>query len=91
MAEICCPIWGKTQVTTLCENGVWFVYSPRAGGVYGLTGQWGVEAERGRSITDLIEVRDREKANLSHWIYHQNLKAGLLRPPAPWATGRCLD
>ena len=38
MTEHLCPLWGETPVTTLDENGVLFVYSPRAGGVYGLTG-----------------------------------------------------
>ena len=81
MAEYCCPIWGNTLETNPKHvNGVWFVYSPRAGGVYRLTGEW---SRRGLSWT-LNHLRKdpcRQKANLSHWIYHQNLKAGLLRPP----------
>ena len=80
MTEHLCPIWDTRVTEPLAEDGVLYVYSTRAGGVYGLTGQWGVEAERGRSIADLIEVRDREKANLSHWIYCQNWDAGLLWP-----------
>ena len=77
-----CPLWGDTPVTTLDEideNGVLFVYSPRAGGVYGLTGEW---RRRGLSspIDQLIGASKREKANLSHWIYCQNRTAGLLWP-----------
>ena len=77
-----CPLWGDTPVTTLDEideNGVLFVYSPRAGGVYGLTGEW---RRRGLSspIDQLIGASKREKANLSHWIYCQNRDAGLLWP-----------
>ena len=85
-----CPLWGDTPVTTLDEideNGVLFVYSPRAGGVYRLTGEWG-RAAGSRTIRDLIEAPDREKANLSHWIYRQNLDAGLLRPPATTRESR---
>ena len=87
MTEPLCPLWGETPVTTLDENGVLFVYSPRAGGVYGLTGEWG-RAAGSRTIRDLIEAPDREKANLSHWIYRQNLDAGLLRPPATTRESR---
>ena len=77
-----CPLWGDTPVTTLDEideNGVLFVYSPRAGGVYGLTGEW---RRRGLSspIDQRIGASKREKANLSHWIYCQNRDAGLLWP-----------
>ena len=69
MTEYLCPLWGEPLLTppTIAE-GVFLVYSPRAGGVYELTGQWAVEAE------------PRQKANLSHWIYRQNHEAGLLRP-----------
>ena len=41
MTEIYCPIWGTLVTETLDEGGVLYVYSPRAGGVYGLTGEWG--------------------------------------------------
>ena len=61
---------------------MYLVYSPRAGGVYGLKGSWGVEAERGHPIAQLKDAPPRQKANLSHWIYRQNLKAGLLIPDA---------
>ena len=79
MTEHLCPLWGETPVTTLDENGVLFVYSPRAGGVYGLTGEW---RRRGLSSpnADLIGVPEREKANLRHWIYRQNWTARLLWP-----------
>ena len=47
----------------------------------GLTGQWGGEVERsGRTIAQLRQATPRQKANLSHWIYRQNLEAGLLWP-----------
>ena len=77
-----CPLWGDTPVTTLDEideNGVLFVYSPRAGGVYRLTGEWRWRAMSSPNA-DLMGVQDREKANLSHWIYRENLEAGLLWP-----------
>ena len=77
-----CPLWGDTPVTTLDEideNGVLFVYSPRAGGVYRLTGEWRWRAMSSPNA-DLMGVQDREKANLSHWIYCQNRDAGLLWP-----------
>ena len=61
-------------------GGVLFVFSPHAGGMYGLTGQWGVAAERGHSIAQLCKARRRQKSNLSHWIYRQNLESGLLWP-----------
>ena len=81
MAEYCCPIWGTRVTEPLAEDGVLYVYSPRAGGIYGLTGQWGGEVERsGRTIAQLRQATPRQKANLSHWIYRQNLKAGLLWP-----------
>ena len=81
MTEYLCPLWGEPLLTppTIAE-GVFLVYSPRAGGVYELSGQWGVEAERGRTIAQLRQAEPRQKANLSHWIYRQNLEAGLLRP-----------
>ena len=70
-------------------EGVYLVYSPRAGGVYGLPGQWGGEVERsGRTIVQLRQARPRQKANLSHWIYRQNLEAGLLRPPGGPGSAR---
>ncbi len=78
MPELC-PLWGETPVTTLDENGVLFVYSPRAGGVYGLTGEWRRRAMSSPNA-DLIGVQDREKANLSYWIYRENLEARLLWP-----------
>ena len=82
MSRPLCPLWGKPLVTkTLDVDGVWFVYSPRAGGVYGLTGEWGVEA-KSSPIAQLRQATPRQKANLSHWIYRQNLEAGLLRSPA---------
>ena len=39
-------------------------------------------AERGHPIVQLKDATPRQKANLSHWIYRQNLEAGLLRSPA---------
>ena len=49
MAEYCCPIGGNTLETNPKPvDGVWFVYSPRAGGVYRLTGEW---SRRGLSWT----------------------------------------
>ena len=83
MTEHLCPLWGEPLLTPpKTAEGVYLVYSPRAGGIYGLTGQWGGEVERsGRTIAQLRQARPRAKANLSHWIYRQNLEAGLLRPP----------
>ena len=83
MTEYLCPLWGDPLLTPpRTAEGVYLVYSPRAGGVYGLTGQWGVAAERGQPIAQLKAATPRQKANLSHWIYRQNLKAGLLIPDA---------
>ena len=83
MTEHLCLLWGEPLLTPpKTAEGVYLVYSPRAGGIYGLTGQWGGEVERsGRSIAQLRQARPREKANLSHWIYRRNLDSGLLRPP----------
>ena len=83
MTEHLCPLWGEPLLTPpKTAEGVYLVYSPRAGGIYGLTGEWGGEVERsGRTIAQLRQARPRAKANLSHWIYRQNLEAGLLRPP----------
>ena len=81
MTEHLCPIWGTRVTEPLAEDGVLYVYSPRGGGIYGLTGQWGGEVERsGRTIAQLRQATPRQKANLSHWIYRQNLEAGLLWP-----------
>ena len=81
MTEYLCPLWGDPLVTPpRTVEGVYLVYSPRAGGVYGLTGQWGVEAERGRIIAQLRQAKPRQKTNLSHWIYRRNLESGVLRP-----------
>ena len=81
MIEHLCPIWGTRVTEPLAEDGVLYVYSPRAGGIYGLTGQWGGEVERsGRAIAQLRQATPRQKANLSHWIYRENLEARLLWP-----------
>ena len=84
MSRPLCPLWGGNPLVTkpLDVDGVWFVYSPRAGGVYGLTGEWGLAAEKKLHIPELRGATPRQKANLSHWIYRQNLEAGLLRSPA---------
>ena len=88
MTEHLCPLWGEPLLTPpKTAEGVYLVYSPRAGGVYGLTGEWGWAAGS-RTIRDLIEAPDREKANLSHWIYRQNLEAGLLFPDHPTSPRR---
>ena len=88
MAEYCCPIWGeplKPEPRPVKDD--WLVYSPRAGGVYRLTGEWG---RKGPSwlLNHLCKDPHRQKANLSHWIYRQNLDAGLLRPPATTRESR---
>ncbi len=69
MTENLCPIWSTLVTEPLAEDGVLYVYSLHAGGVYGLTGQWGREAERGHSIAQLRQATPRQKANLSHWIF----------------------
>ena len=82
MAKHQCPLWGEPlTISPITAEGVYLVYSPRAGGVYGLPGSWGVETERGHPIAQLGQATPRQKANLSHWIYRQNLEAGLLWPP----------
>ncbi len=81
MIEYCCPIWDDPLVTEpLTVDGVWVVYSPRAGGVYGLPGKWGLAAEKEWNIPELSGATPRQKANLSHWIYCENRTAGLLWP-----------
>ena len=78
MTEHRCPLWHEPLVTPpRTAEGVYLVYSPRAGGVYGLKGSWGVAAERGQPIAQLKAATPRQKANLSHWIYRQHLAAGL--------------
>ena len=77
-----CPLWGEPLVTPpITARGAYLVYSPRAGGMYGLTGRWGLAAEKEWDIPELRDATPRQKANLSHWIYRQNLEAGLLVPP----------
>ena len=75
------PNLGRTTVTPpRTAEKMYLVYLPRTGGVYGLKGSWGVEAERGHPIAQLKDAPPRQKANLSHWIYRKNRRAGLLRP-----------
>ena len=82
MTEHRCPLWHEPLVTLpRTAEGVYLVYSPRAGGVYGLQGGWAGLVRREQPIGLLRDATDRQKASLSHWIYRQNLKAGLLRPP----------
>ena len=77
-----CHLWGEPlTIPPITAEGVYLVNSPRAGGVYGLGREWGNRARSGWCIDQLSQASCRQKANLSHWIYHQNLKAGLLRPP----------
>ena len=82
MAKHQCPLWGEPlTISPITAEGVYLVYSPRAGGVYGLGREWGIRARSGWCIDQLRQASCRQKANLSHWIYRQNLKSGLLRPP----------
>ena len=77
-----CPIWGEPLDTDPKDAGdSCLVYSSRAGGVYRLEGAWAEMARRGEPIGMFAQGTPRQKANLSHWIYRQNLDAGLLRPP----------
>ena len=64
-----------------------FFFSPRAGGYYRLTGEWDSLSQRGVSLDLLAQGTPREKANLSNWIYQQNLEAGLL-VDQPFETGK---
>ena len=79
-----CPLWREPLYTAPKNTGdSCLVYSPRAGGVYRLEGPFG-----NRIADDLLTLATpRQKANLSHWIYCQNLEAGLLiadRPTGLW-------
>ena len=77
------PNLGRITVTaSRTAEEVNLVYLPPAGGVYGLMGSWGLEAERGHPIAQIKDSPPRQKAKMSHWIYRQNLKAGLLIPGA---------
>ena len=64
------------------------VYSPGAGGVYRLEGSWAETVHRGGSIGMFAQGTPRKKANLSHWIYCQNLEARLLNPDDHTRTPR---
>ena len=83
MTEHLCPLSGKPLLTPpITAKGVYLVYSPRAGGVYGLNGSAGAGRSR-EVVVPLIhsaKPRPRQQANLSHWIYCQNRDAGLLWP-----------
>ena len=76
-----CPIWGTflNRLSKPIETGL-LIYSPRAGGFYKLEGIWADTAFRGQTIGQFRHATDREKANLSYWIFQQNLQAGLLTP-----------
>ena len=85
MTEPRCPLWDAPLYTAPRDTGdSCLVYSPRAGGVYRLEGPFG-----NRIADDLLtQAALREKANLSHWIYRQNLEAGLLIPDHPTSPRR---
>ena len=73
-----CRLWGEPLSTESRPAGdSHLVYSPRAGGVYRMEGLFG----HGISADLLNRAPERAKASLSHWIYRQNLEAGLLWPP----------
>ena len=80
-----CPLWREPLYTAPKNTGdSCLVYSPRAGGVYRLEGPFG-----NRIADDLLTLATpRQKANLSHWIYRQNLEAGLLFPDHPTSPRR---
>ena len=54
----------------------------------GLGREWGNRARSGWCIDQLRQATPRQKANLSHWIYRQNLEAGLLWPPGGPGSAR---
>ena len=80
-----CRLWGEPLSTDpRPAEDSYLIYSPRAGGVYRLEGLFG----HGISEDLLTQAPLREKANLSHWIYRQNLEAGLLFPDHPTSPRR---
>lgn len=68
-----CPIWDNTQVQL--EVPVRPCNSPRAGGRFLLE-------QSGASLLD--SLTDRQKTNLSYWIYHHNLRYHLFDEPSAW-------
>ena len=77
MSQERCRLWGEPLSTDpWSAEDSHLIYSPRTGGVYRLEGLFGHRI----SEELLTQAPLRQKANLSHWIYRQNLEARLLIP-----------
>lgn len=90
MPEIHCPIWDLPLPDGFRDLGDSLqFYSPRAGGLYRIGQDWAdtvrddLESTGHTQIGQFAQASPREKANLSYWIYRQNLAAGILVPVAP--------
>ncbi len=84
-----CPLWREPlYIDPLPAGDSYLIYSPRAGGVYRLEGSWADFVRHPVSNEVFTRATPRQKANLSHWIYRQNLEAGLLLPDRPTGLQR---